>query len=562
MHEITHNKKAIAIALFAILLGGCKGGSGGSLGGDNGGVSPNPGPTPNPDPLPIVSKINIPSSISFIEPINGSETQYIQLTLSEALKSDLTLYITTSDINARSNGKFKNYTAKVSEPFTIVAGQTEVKLPLSVSNNKYFENDVSLTYSISGPIRSDYTIERGQSVVTLSDIDGEPRISFEKLNRTLLEGESDTFSISVTHPSSLPISVTLEQSGTVNQNDFTDTLTPEKTVTILKDELSVTFDVTATKDDISEGAEKLVYTLTNPNNVTIDEQHKALTIYIPGDKRFNDTGFVTRYDGNNFNNANPQADYPNQDADFGSDTDSPVDHTDGRYGFSYTKFDIHGNVLPISASDYACVRDNTTGLYIESKPTVSVDLPLNRKEVEDEQKAQEDDPDNYIYPDGTDPTRPDYVTASRYWQNSTYLYTWFEKDDTLNGGSKGAENMTMPQEVPIDFTCAVSQNSEGDRRCDTSGYLSQMNRFAICGFTDWRLPRPAEMKSLVSFNADNNDNNNRAFLKFIHGKTYFTNATNAERNGAAWCVDTVSGQAKLCLKGSYNSVIAVSGGKE
>lgn len=172
MHEITYNKKAVAIALFAILLGGCKGGSGGSLGGDNGGVSPNPGPTPNPDPLPVVSKINIPSSISFVEPINGSETQYIQLTLSEALKSDLTLYITTSDINARSSGKFKNYTAKVSEPFTIVAGQTEVKLPLSVSNNKYFENDVSLTYSISGPIRSDYTIERGQSVVTLSDIDG------------------------------------------------------------------------------------------------------------------------------------------------------------------------------------------------------------------------------------------------------------------------------------------------------------------------------------------------------------------------------------------------------
>ncbi|WP_334474633.1 Lcl C-terminal domain-containing protein [Vibrio sp. 16] len=561
MHEITHNKKAIAIALFAILLGGCKGGSGGSLGGDNGGVSPNPGPTPNPDPLPIVSKINIPSSISFIEPINGSETQYIQLTLSEALKSDLTLYITTSDINARSSGKFKNYIAKVSEPFTIVAGETQVKLPLSVSNNKYFENDVSLTYSISGPIRSDYTIERGQSVVTLSDIDGEPRISFEKLNRTLLEGESDTFSISVTHPSSLPISVTLEQSGTVNQNDFTDTLTPEKTVTILKDELSVAFDVTATKDDISEGAEKLVYTLTNPNNVTIDEQHKALTIYIPGDKRFNDTGFVTRYDGNNFNNANPQAEYPNQDADFGSDTDNPVDHTDGRYGFSYTKFDIHGNALPLNTTNFACVRDNTTGLYVENKTFFDFDSnfpgqwPPSKNKVKEERDKQKKDPDNYIYPDV-------FVMASEYWQHTDYFYTWYEPNNELNGGSLGAENDTMPEKVPFYTTCAIDELSGGDRRCDTAGYLSQMNRFSICGFTDWRLPTPAEMKSLVSFNVDNNDNNNRAFLKFIHGKTYFTSATNAERNGSAWCIDTISGQAKLCNKGSYNSVIAVSGGKE
>lgn len=556
MHEITHNKKAIAIALFAILLGGCKGGSGGSLGGDNGGVSPNPGPTPNPDPLPIVSKINIPSSISFVEPINGSETQYIQLTLSEALKSDLTLYITTSDINARSSGKFKNYTAKVSEPFTIVAGETQVKLPLSVSNNKYFENDVSLSYSISGPIRSDYTIERGQSTVTLSDIDGEPHISFEKLNRTLLEGESDTFSISVTHPSSLPISVTLEQSGTVNQNDFTDTLTPEKTVTILKDELSVAFDVTATKDDISEGAEKLVYTLTNPNNVTIDEQHKALTIYIPGDKRFNDTGFVTRYDGNNFNNANPQAEYPNQDADFGLDTAPDMTHDDGRYGFSYSKFDRHGNSIELGNPNYYCIRDNRTGVMIERK-LEPVTLP-SQKDINDELTKYENDSDGYVrnalYP---------YTDESSKWRSASHTYTWFNPDSKTNADNEGAKEEEMQSAIPIDITCSYPIENSKDKRCDTAGYLSNLNQFAICGITDWRLPTPNEARALLDLNNDISAGEpQKKFLTFTQNQTIFTGSTSADRPGSAWCMDTHTGQMKLCVKNIHQSIIAVSGGKE
>ncbi|EGA70178.1 hypothetical protein VISI1226_04150 [Vibrio sinaloensis DSM 21326] len=558
MHKTNLRKSTLAVALLAILIFGCKGGSGGSdLSGDNSNnnTSSSATPAPGPTPTPTASKINLASSVNYAEPVSGSETKYIEVTLSEALTTDLTLYLTTSDINARSSGQFKNYTAKVAEEYTVAAGQTSADLPLIISNNNYFEGDVTLTYSISAPLNSAYSIENGQAVVTISDNDGEPTVSFGKINRTLLEDESDSFNVQLSHYSSLDVLLELTQTGSVNENDFTDSLNSDKSIAINKGELSATFSVTAVKDNISEGAESLIYTLSNPTDVNLDSDRKSLSIYIPGDKRFNDTGFVTRFDGTDFDSTGSQADYPNQDADFGSDIAPSMTHTDGRYGFSYSKFDMHGNSLPLDALQYACIRDNTTGLYIENKPSETVILPASEDAVEAEQDALRDDPDNYVYP-------ADYQFASLNWQNDSYTYTWYEEDNDLNGGTLGAENMTMPEKVPVDVTCAIAENSSGNRRCDTSGYLSQMNRFAVCGFTDWRLPTPTEMKSLISFNADDNDQNNRTFLTFIQDKTYFTSATNAERTGAAWCVNTVTGQAKLCLKGSHNSVIAVSGGKE
>ncbi|KHA62642.1 hypothetical protein NL53_00815 [Vibrio variabilis] len=493
------------------------------------------------------------------EPSSGSRINYVDVALSKALSSDLTLTINTKPISAQDSGQFKNYEPVTALSFIVKAGDTQAKLPLSVVNNNLYESGVTLAYTVSAPPSTEYVIKSDKSVITIENTDALPTIRFNAPNRTLLEGDTKSFALSLDHYSRYPVSVTLETSGTASTDDYSDTLDDSKIVTIPAEKLSLSFNVSAKKDTISEGAEGLRYTLKNPSDVNVVDKENTLDIYIPGDKRFNDTGFVTRYNGTEFGESNTQPEYPNQDADFGLDISPDMTHDDGRYGFSYSKFDIHGNLVPLTESKYHCVRDNTTGLYIENKPSDPVDLPLTRKAVEDEQKVQRDDPDNYVYPN--EPDR-NYVISSENWQHSTYLYTWYEKDSALNGGSEGAKNMTMPEEVPIDYTCAISQDSSGDRRCDTAAYLSQMNRFSICGFTDWRLPTPTEMKSLVSFNVDNNDNNNRAFLKFIHGKTYFTSATNAERNGSAWCVNTVSGQTKLCNKGSYNSVIAVSGGKE
>lgn len=553
MHKTNFKKNTLAVAMLAILISGCKGGSGGSdLSGDNDNTSPTPIPTPTPTPTPTASKISLISDVLYAEPVSGSETRYIEITLSEAIQNNIVLSVTTENINARSEGTFNNYQPQSAASLTIPAGLTSAQLPIVITHNNLYEKDVSFKVTISAALSSDYVIENNTSIVTITDSDGVPTIGFEKTKRTLLEGDQDTFVVQLSHYSHLDSSAVLQQTGTVSSGDFISGLDTSNNITIAAETLQQSFVVTAQDDGISEGAESIVYTMTSPTDATIDVTTQEMSIYIPGDKRFNDTGVVTRFDGTNFDSTGEQNAYPNQDADYGLDTVQPVNHEDGQHGFSYSKFDIHGNSININEVNYACLRDNRSGLYIQNKQTGNVTLPT-QEQVEAEQKSQRDDPDNYNYP---------YANESFLWQHIDYRYTWYEPDNQLNGGSEGAENDVMPEKVPVDVTCAVSEESGGDRRCDSAGYISQMNRFAICGIDDWRLPTPAEAKSFINYDVNAPQAANNQFFDFLDNKLLLTSATNAERNGSVWCVNSDSGQAQLCLKGSYNTIIAVSGGKE
>jgi hypothetical protein len=87
-----------------------------------------------------------------------------------------------------------------------------------------------------------------------------------------------------------------------------------------------------------------------------------------------------------------------------------------------------------------------------------------------------------------------------------------------------------------------------------------MNQFAVCGITDWRLPSPSEARSFVNYNVNNDELADNYFLTFIEGQTILTNATRPDKQGSAWCVNTETGQAKLCLKNKHYPIVAVSGG--
>ncbi len=58
--------------------------------------------------------------------------------------------------------------------------------------------------------------------------------------------------------------------------------------------------------------------------------------------------------------------YPGQDAEFGRDVLNDSD-ADGKGGFSFSKLDAQGEVLDVSAQEWSCVKDNTTGLVWENK---------------------------------------------------------------------------------------------------------------------------------------------------------------------------------------------------
>ena len=84
----------------------------------------------------------------------------------------------------------------------------------------------------------------------------------------------------------------------------------------------------------------------------------------------NDTGITFSGDISSGNSASCENTSAPQDCHAGRDnTDN--DPIDGNAGFSFTKLDANGDPLDVSALDWACVKDNVTGLVWEVKTTDS-----------------------------------------------------------------------------------------------------------------------------------------------------------------------------------------------
>ena len=111
----------------------------------------------------------------------------------------------------------------------------------------------------------------------------------------------------------------------------------------------------------------------------------------------------------------------------------------------FSKIANNGSVLNASAvlgsgaTDWACSRDNATGLIWEVK------------------------------------------TGSGL-RSQSHDYTWYSSKPATHGGSEG---------TPIGGTCAVSG------RCDTEKFVADVNKLGLCGAKDWRLPSIDELISIV-----------------------------------------------------------------
>ena len=119
-------------------------------------------------------------------------------------------------------------------------------------------------------------------------------------------------------------------------------------------------------------------------------------------------------------------------------------------GFDYTKVCNSGElagqgtcpsdpILGNQAHEWACTRDNVTGLIWEVKTTSGL-------------------------------------------RDADYLYTWFNPHSP--DGDPGAEN-------PSTFDCETAG------RCDTAKFVEDVNAAGLCGAHDWRLPTVQELGGLV-----------------------------------------------------------------
>lgn len=80
----------------------------------------------------------------------------------------------------------------------------------------------------------------------------------------------------------------------------------------------------------------------------------------------NDTGVTLCSDNEINGDFCPISSNPGQDGDFGRDH-LLNDDSDGRAGFSFSKLDADGNLLPNDASQWHCIKDNVSGLIWENK---------------------------------------------------------------------------------------------------------------------------------------------------------------------------------------------------
>jgi hypothetical protein len=151
--------------------------------------------------------------------------------------------------------------------------------------------------------------------------------------------------------------------------------------------------------------------------------------------------------------AGDAAAFPRQDARFGRDAQAAagklVKVGAGGKGFDYSKIANNGALLPATAAlgsaatDWACTRDNVTGLIWEVKTTTGL-------------------------------------------RSQSYNYSWYNSNAATNGGAVGT----------VSGSWAVCLTGG---RCDTEKFTADVNAVGLCGASDWRMPGVKELESLVDF---------------------------------------------------------------
>ncbi|MGY6630141.1 MAG: Lcl C-terminal domain-containing protein [Wenzhouxiangella sp.] len=200
--------------------------------------------------------------------------------------------------------------------------------------------------------------------------------------------------------------------------------------------------------------------------------------------QINDTGITACAGGDC-----PVPGLPGQDAEFGRDALALSGQLgklgNGEAGFDFTKLDIDGEPLPASASEWACVRDNYTGLVWEAKQN--------------------------------------NAAASGHF---AHTFSWYQPDGEINGGSPGQ---------------ADGGSCQGTA-CDTRAFVMAFNEARVCGVSDWRLPTRQELASIVHAGRSQ-PSLDPAF--FPLGAGWFWTATPVAADPAsAWLVDFDDGSIR------------------
>ena len=389
------------------------------------------------EPLAPRVRIDVVKSASAEE---GGEMLF-PLRLSRAPLSDVILEYDTSDRSALEATDYESGGGRI----VIPAGVTAAEIGVMIVDDEIAELTEVFELRLRATSANAWI---GDATATGEIIDNEPIISV--LSVPQFEGTGVTtnmvFGVFLDRPARNEVSfefTTGDGTATVADGDYEST---NGMVVIPAGEDLGLINVNVDGDLRIEGDEHFILRLAEPDagNATLPERN--VTAHIVDDETLmftlNDSGFTGCANESLVGTTCPQADFPDQDGEFGLDA-TEDDDTNGHAGMFLVKFDANGNELPDQTVDYDdtpwdCVLDGNTARMWEVKSN-------------------------------------DGGLRDRTWR-----YTWFNSSGINDGGAPGAEN---------GGSCSGSG-------CNTEAYVAAVNAAGLCGFSDWRLPTREETLSL------------------------------------------------------------------
>jgi Protein of unknown function (DUF1566) len=165
-----------------------------------------------------------------------------------------------------------------------------------------------------------------------------------------------------------------------------------------------------------------------------------------------------------------------------------------------------GAALGANPTDWACTKDNDTGLIWEVKTATGTDLRF-----------------------------------------AGHTYTWFDANQHTNGGDQGSPGSTN--------TCNATLPG-----CQTENFRIAVNAAMLCGANDWRMPTLRELRTLVHFGAASPAIDTTYFPNTV-AATFWSGSSYVPFPNFAWYVNYNVGIADSNLKANSSNVRLVRGGQ-